>query len=279
MPYTISNRLTRAIALSSLALAALGQGETSAGCGKDPSLSSGQQSTNVNGIQRDYILKIPDNYDSSNPYKLIFGFHWLGGDMNAVVGNGYYGMEALSEGSAIFVAPNGIDNGWANLGGQDVTFTDQMLDAITNDLCVDMGQIFSAGWSYGGAMSYSLACSRSDVFRAVGVLSGAELSGCDGGTQPVAYYGQHGTFDSVLNYNMGIQLLNTFVQNNGCDQQTPQMPNNGSPHITTEFLNCNEEYPVIFNAFAGDHEPLPTDPGQDSSFTPGELWGFFSQFS
>lgn len=279
MPPVFSTKLARALALmSSLALTALGQ-DQSAGCGSDPSLSDGTHTTTVNGQEREYILQLPSNYDPNTAYKLIFGFHWLGGDMDAVVGDGFYGMQELSEGSAIFVAPNGIDNGWANEGGQDVTFTDQMLDAITDDLCVDTNLVFSAGWSYGGAMSYSLACSRSDVFRAVGVLSGAELSSCDGGTDPVAYYGQHGTGDSVLDYDQGVALLDTFVANNGCDEQTPQEPDDGGEHIKTEFENCDEGYPVTFVAFAGDHTALPEDPGAGSSFTPGELWEFFSQFS
>ena len=40
-------------------------------------------------------------------------------------------------------------------------------------------------------------------FRAVAVLSGANLSGCNGGTQPVAYFGIHGIHDSVLNISNG----------------------------------------------------------------------------
>ena len=46
-------------------------------------------------------------------------------------------------------------------------------------------------------MSYAVACARPAVFRAVAFLSGANLSGCSPGTQPVAYLGLHGTHDSV----------------------------------------------------------------------------------
>ena len=131
----------------------------SAGCSGGAGLPNGQGSINVNGANRDYILRVPDGYDGSTPLKLIFGFHWLGGSMNDVA-NGWYGLEGLSNGGAVFVAPNGFDAGWANSGGQDIAFVDALVEQITGNLCIDESQIFATGFSYGGAMSHSVACSR-----------------------------------------------------------------------------------------------------------------------
>ena len=83
----------------------------------------------------------------------------LGGNMNNVA-PGYYGLRDLAGESAIFVAPNGLNNGWWNEGGADVTFVDQILNQVQNELCVDETQRFSTGFSFGGAMSYALACAR-----------------------------------------------------------------------------------------------------------------------
>ena len=77
--------------------------------------------------------------------------------------------------ATIFVAPQGISNGWANSDGQDVTFIDDMIRLIEDDLCVDTTQLFAMGFSYGGGMSYAIACARPTVFRAVAVYSGAQL--------------------------------------------------------------------------------------------------------
>ena len=52
---------------------------SSAGCGKAPTLTSGTRTIQTSGKSRNYILRIPDGYDRSHPYRLIFGFHWLGG--------------------------------------------------------------------------------------------------------------------------------------------------------------------------------------------------------
>lgn len=116
----------------------------SSGCGKAVGTSSGTKSTTVNGKTRQYILQLPANYNASTGYKLIFGYHWRGGTMNDVA-PGYYGLRDLARETAIFVAPQGLDNGWANSGGEDLIFTDQILDYITSNACVDKDQIFSTG--------------------------------------------------------------------------------------------------------------------------------------
>jgi len=250
----------------------------SAGCGGTANMTDGTYTENVNGIDREYILQLPSTYDPSTPYKLIFGFHWLDGSMQAVSDEQFYGVAPISEDSAIFVAPNGIDAGWANNGGEDVTLTDQILETVSGSLCIDDEQIYSMGWSYGGSMSYALACARPDVFRAVAVMSGADLSGCEGGTTPVAYLGQHGTHDSVLDYTMGEQIRDTFVTANGCTPTDPGEPAPGAAHVTTEYEGCTEGYPVTWIAFDGDHQSTATDPGSGEQFTSGEIWSFFSQF-
>nr|ATQ35972.1 feruloyl esterase [Talaromyces piceae] len=257
----------------------LATNSTSTGCGTSPTLTSGVYETTVNGQQRQYTLTLPQNYDPSNPYKLIFGYHWLDGTMNDVVGGSYYGVQPLSNDQVIFVAPQGLNNGWANSNGDDITFNDQMLDTLTAGLCIDESRIYSMGWSYGGSMSYALACARPDVYRAVAVMSGANLSGCSPGTQPVAYYAQHGVSDSVLPIDLGRQIRDTFVNDNQCASQSPQEPAAGSgTHIKTEYSGCSSGHPVWWIAFDGPHEPLATDAGASSPWTPDQIWEFFSQF-
>ncbi|MFI6160594.1 MULTISPECIES: cellulose binding domain-containing protein [Micromonospora] len=255
-----------------------------AGCGKAPTLTSGTRTISSSGQNRSYILRIPDGYDRNRPYRLIFGFHWLNGSANNVASAGYYGLLPLSNNSTIFVAPQGIDNGWANTNGRDLTLFDDISRVVENDLCVDTTQRFALGWSYGGAMSYAVACARPTVIRAVSVLSGANLSGCNPGTQPVAYFGIHGIYDSVLNISAGRSLRDTFVRNNGCTAQSPREPSRGSlTHITTAYSGCRAGYPVQWAAFDGDHTPSPVDgsssPNDSRTWTSGEIWKFFSQFA
>jgi len=263
---------------------------TTAGCGKAPTLTSGTKTIQSSGQSRTYILDIPTNYDRNHAYRLIFGLHWLNGTANDVATGGsdgavfaFYGQKQLSNNSTIFVAPQGLNNGWSNTNGQDVTLIDNILNAVQTDLCVDTTEVFSMGWSFGGAMSFALACARPTVFRAVVVYSGANLSGCNGGTQPVAYYGIHGIHDSVLNISNGRSLRDTFVRNNGCTAQTPREPTQGSlTHITTVYSGCRTGFPVQWSAFDGDHTPSPVDGSTATSgartWTSGEVNRFLAQF-
>ncbi|KFX90117.1 hypothetical protein V490_06636 [Pseudogymnoascus sp. VKM F-3557] len=252
----------------------------SSGCGASAGLSSGTFSITSSGQERQYILALPENYDPNTSYKLIFGLHWLGGTMQDVASGSYYGVMPLSDNKVIFVAPQGLDNGWANTGGQDIVLIDDILATLDEALCIEKTQIYSMGWSYGGSMSYALACSRPDVFRGIAVMSGANLSGCSPGTEPVAYYGQHGGSDDVLAIAMGRQIRDTFVKNNGCSSQNPPEPNAGSgTHIKTEYSGCSADHPVWWIPFDGPHEPLATDAGSNSPWTPTEIWNFFKQFN
>ena len=269
----------------------VGTAAASAGCGKAPTLASGNHTIQSGGQNRTYILRVPANYDMNRQYRLVFGFHWRGGTANDVDSGGgdgynwsYYGLRRLADsagGDTIFVAPQGIGNGWANSGGQDLTFVDDMLRQLQAGLCVDTTQIFAGGFSYGGGMSYAIACARANVFRAVAVYSGAQLSGCAGGTQPIAYMGIHGLTDNVLGIGLGRVLRDTFVRNNGCTAQNPPEPSPGSrSHIVTAYSGCRSGYPVVWAAFDGGHTPGPVDGGGDGwrTWTSGEVWRFFTQF-
>jgi pimeloyl-ACP methyl ester carboxylesterase len=262
---------------------------SSAGCGKAPTLTSGTHTIQSGGKSRSFILKIPDSYDSTYAHRLAFGYHWLGGTDDQVASGGsdgypwaYYGMLSQSGNTTIFVAPQGLNNGWANSNGEDVTFTDDMIGLIENDLCVDTTQLFSVGFSYGGAMSYALACARANVFRAVvAIAAPGAISGCSGGTQPIAYMGIHGVSDNIQN---GRALRDRFVANNGCTPQNAPEPAPGSlTHIITRYAGCRTGYPVVWAAFDGGHQQGPVDgcAGCESgarSWDKAEIWNFFAQF-
>ncbi|MGW6443208.1 ricin-type beta-trefoil lectin domain protein [Lentzea sp. NPDC055074] len=262
-------------------------GPVAAACGQAPALRSGTHTIQSSGKSRSFILSVPDNYDPNRRYRLVFGFHWLGGTAAQVAGGGsdgdvyaHYGLRRLADNSAIFVAPQGLDNGWGNSGGEDVRFVDDMISRIEGDLCVDPAQRFSLGFSYGGAMSISLACSRPTVFRAIAAIaSPGEISGCAGGTAPVAFMGIHGISDNI---GSGRGQRDRWVRNNGCSPQNAPEPSRGSnTHITTAYSGCRSGYPVVWAPFDGGHQQGPVDgcAGCESgarSWVKTEVWRFFT---
>jgi predicted esterase len=116
------------------------------------------------------------------PYKLIFTIHTLGGSAEQITNGGmgppaYYGLPPLSNNTAIFISPNGQlagsvggFTGWGNTGGEDVDFIDAIIETVEKELCIDQEKRFSTGFSYGGAMSFALACALPDKFKAVGIM-------------------------------------------------------------------------------------------------------------
>ena len=231
-------------------------------------------------------------------------FHWNFGSITSIVNppdadhntdRPYYGLADLSGDTTIFVVPMGLNDtggaGWANPNNRDVIFTDDMLAAVSADLCVDTSRVFTTGFSYGASMSYKLACARPTKFRGalvyeVGSLSGNSTAEC---TTPIAWFQSEGIDDQILSYNgFGLPILNVLNRVNGCTAMTPPTPpTNG--HNCISYQGCSAGHPVRFCNFgAGEnnpfnptlrgHYPVPKDPGQTTSWVPTEAWTFITQF-
>src|SRR3954451_611327 len=102
----VSSLLLGLVTLMDVAVAAL-----SSGCGSAPTITSGVKTITVGGTQRQFTIRVPQNYQNNQGYKLIYGLHWVGGRMDQVANGGdtgsknwkYYGMQVLANETAIFV--------------------------------------------------------------------------------------------------------------------------------------------------------------------------------
>lgn len=254
------------------------EASSSKGCGVTDPLKSGRASIDVSGTKREYVLKLPDNYVATKPYKLIFTFHWKGGSANDVVtgttgGGPYYGLEQRAGGSAIFVAPEGIDAGFANTNGRDIALVRAILELFESKLCIDTTRIFSTGFSYGGMMSDSIGCEMADVFRAIAPMSGGipsaqhAYSGCNqANNHPIAVWMAHGDSDTVVPIADGKAALAIFVARNQCQSQTSPV----TPSPCVAYQGCATGYPVHWCQFSGGHGA--------PNFASAAIWDFFDQF-
>ncbi len=255
----------------------------SAGCGTPTQLTSGRASIDVDGKAREYILELPADYDPTHPYKLVFGWHPWGGSAQQTADMGYFGLESVSNGEAILVAPEGQDYqdnglGWGNENGEDIAFLHAMLDRFGSELCVDQDRIFSTGFSFGAMFSFTLACNQESMMRAIAPQAGNTFTsgGCENGTRSVATMAFIGTDDTLLDGHR--QAVQVFVERNGCTAQTAPMDpswcddlaSNYQPCTCVEYQDCAAGYPVIECEYTAGHQFAP-----NSGAT---LWEFFSQF-
>ncbi|KAK4545530.1 hypothetical protein LTR36_002880 [Oleoguttula mirabilis] len=179
----------------------------SAGCGKTLQQgieqggtgSSNNISITSSGIERTFLLHVPQVYTATNAHGLIFSFHGRSKDAAE--------QEKLSQFSnhdfnpnMLAVYPNGIKEEWQgdpDAKTNDVQFTLDMIEGLTSEYCIDLDRIFAAGKSNGGGfVANTLACDpiASTKIAAFAGISGAYYQGtndtdCNGATVKISLFG------------------------------------------------------------------------------------------
>ncbi len=245
----------------------------SPGCGSASPLKSGNFTETIDGTMRKYVLDVPGDYDPSKKYRLIFVWHPLGGSASQVVSGGYNGLKSRSEGSAIFVAADGLTGGngeasgpgWWNANNGDMKLLTAILAKLNANLCVDTQRIFSTGFSFGGMMSYSVGY-EFDVFRAIAPCSGdlQVIPHKETNTAPLPIMAFHGDKDDFVTTARGRAARDKYLARNKCGAETKP----ASPSPCVEYQGCSA--PTFWCEFSGGHNTW--------SEQPQAIWKFFSQF-
>jgi poly(3-hydroxybutyrate) depolymerase len=207
-----------------------------------PTLGTGQGgwvAIQSGGQTRNFALRLPDKYDNTHPYWLIFAFHGNGetaDGMDTGGANGYltayWGLQRESKNGAIFVAPEWSGGGW---GTGDLSFTDDMVKTISTNYCVDMSNIITSGFSYGGGMSHALACSRANTttnsvgykFRAAVMFEACSflVEGNCPNNDPIDIWQKAGLTDTTCGFADSQTVRNWFTARDGCTGWTSESGN------------------------------------------------------
>ena len=178
----------------------------------DQAIGTFSRSIEVDGETREYLIYIPNSYDTIKSVPLLLNFHGFGGSANEFMNDADMRSLAASY-SFILVYPQGSSlDGFSHwnacpIGGDnksdadDFGFVEALINKVSSQYNIDVERIYSAGYSNGGMMAYGLANYRSDLIAAVASVSGAMLD-CIGSTShPMPVVHLHGTSDGVLPYN------------------------------------------------------------------------------
>jgi poly(3-hydroxybutyrate) depolymerase len=241
-----------------------GPGPGSVGCGAT-SWPAGDQRSNailVDGLQRTYIVTIPEPYDPNHPHRLVFTFHRRGLRAEEVAsgfaGSGYYGLAGLIGTSTILVSGQGLaaeddplDTGWPNTDGRDIAYVRAVLDELNESYCIDQDRIFSTGVDEGGSLSIAIGCQMSDVFRGIAPIAAAlpadPETSCSPG--PLAVLQMPGTTDDVVTIADAERTRDVFLAANHC--ATTTQPIADGPCVFYD--GCDAGYPLVWCIHDGGH--------------------------
>ena len=273
--------------------------------------SFAQQTINASithdGIQRNYILYIPELYDGSSDVPLVLNFHGFGSNANEQMFYGDFRDIADTEGF-LLVHPEGttfIGNQFWNVGFpgisstiDDVGFTEALIDELATLYAIDLDRVYATGMSNGGFMSFLLACQLSEKIAAVASVTGSvtqdTFDDCNA-QHPIPVLQIHGTDDGVVLYNGNnlsipiADVISYWVDYNNCETTptTTTLPDvdvsdgstvehsvyeDGDNGITTEHMKViggGHTWPGSVINTAGTNQDI------DASM---EIWLFFSRY-
>ena len=116
--------------------------------------TDGAQSFRFGDQTRAYLLAVPDDYDGTTEYPLVFTFHGFSSNKEGM--DAYAGM--AEEGTArgyIVVTPDalGEPRDWNSFGNSaradDFGFVDALVVDLGERLCIDAARVYAAGHSAG----------------------------------------------------------------------------------------------------------------------------------
>lgn len=259
------------------------------------------------GMEREYVLYIPDSYTGNVTVPLVFNFHGFGGSAQSQMENGDFRPISDTAGF-IIVHPQGtLFNGiphW-NVGGwtigstvDDVGFVDALIDSIYADYNIDLSKVYATGMSNGGFFSFLLACQLSNRIAAIASVTGSmtpeTYSFCNP-EHPMPIMQFHGTFDIIVPYNGADfskpieDVIDYWVEFNNCNTSPvitnlPDIdPNDGSTVILYQYNNGDNDVSTEhYKVLGGGHTwPGTANGGTGTNYdidASVEIWNFFLRY-
>ncbi len=250
-------------------------------------------------VNRNYLIYIPDSYDSEIDYPLMFLFHGFGGIASEFINTA--DMRDLAESkNFIVVYPQGLD--LAGTGSHwncsnpsadnksdvdDIGFIENLIDQLLIDYpVIDNKRIYAAGYSNGGFMSYYLGC-NSKKFAAIGSVAGTMLDdsyqSCNANF-PTAMINIHGTDDFDVPYDGNIyypsipDVVDWWKNFNNTPNEDLLTNQDGSIEQYIYYNDAGDRYVEHIKIIGGGHY-WDDKLNYNGTNTSGLIWGFVSNYN
>jgi polyhydroxybutyrate depolymerase len=231
------------------------------------------------GLNRTYLLHLPQGYTSANEYPLIVAIHGGFGSATNLQNQSQLSIKADQE-KFIVVYPEGVKGGilkirtW-NAGGccghavtdniDDVGFINSLLDTLMSSYQIDNSRVYATGMSNGAYLSYRLACELSHRIAAIAPVAGSMIVSSCNPTRPVPIIHIHSFKDSNVRYNGGVgsgvsnhysppldSVLNVWSNFNSCNVNQDTVHNdNKYMRIVWDSCSCEVEQELYLSTDGG----------------------------
>lgn len=278
------------------------------GCGSSDAVQIGTSEKFVNyaGVDRRYLVHIPDGYQAGVPTPVVVTMHGLGS--NAAQQLFLTGITTNANvHNYIVVAPEATNGVWSlppddgsPVNSPEFGYIDAVLADMGNSLCLDPARQYASGMSMGSAMALALACSPERQFAAFGGVGASFYRSVCDATPPAPLIYFHGTADPVVPHSGGASrgmpvssvptIMADWAKHNGCrnEPDTEQIDD----VVFSEWTQCKLSADVdYYEVIDGGHTwPGATDfvadtlePRFGTTTTTVDatelMWQFFSRYT
>jgi polyhydroxybutyrate depolymerase len=243
-----------------------------------------EETLDVGGTARKYVLAVPKNYDDKRPYPLVLVFHGDGG-----TGPGMrqaHLFDAYSSEDAIVAYPTGQNQAWdiysPTASNADIQFIEKLVTTLQAKYTMDPQRVFATGYSSGAFFINKVACRKTGYFRAIVPYAGGapdepndpeagiwpfEYTKCAGQTGGVAAMVVHGAADTEVTPDSGDFTATYWAAVNECSESRSDT----KPSPCVKYDGCPKDKPVLFCLIPGLGHSI-WDQGAK------EAWSFMKQF-
>ena len=262
------------------------------------------RSMEIDGDTREYLIHVPQSYDTVVPVPLMLNFH--GWEMKASEQMWVSDMRALAHAEQfILVYPQGTEwrgathwnvGSWtAGSTADDLYFIDSLIGQVSAHYNIDPDRIYACGYSNGGFFSQELACQLSHKIAAIGSVAAnmsVETLGNCNPTRPIPVVTISGTMDEIVKYDGSEpagtishrQTLDHWIVHNDVDTvpALTNVPNtntsDGSSVVLYHYVNGEDMVEIEHYKVVGGGHGWPGKFGNMDMDANSVIWNFVSQF-
>ena len=178
--------------------------------------STMERTLTIDGLQREYAIRLPRNYSTTQHYPVIVALHGGGGTYKNAIG--LYNFDAVADQYGyILIYPNAINKSWSMPGISsrvkgnrqdidDVHFVSVLIDTVVAWYHGDDKRIFCTGLSRGGIFSLYLAAHLANRIAGIAPVCASiptSIAGNYAYSRPVPVLLINGTADPLIKYTGG----------------------------------------------------------------------------